>query len=89
MTSVRAELLEIAWRDFILWCASQPDAVAAFNKQTGRTFLVGNLSPLEVAIDHATGKLGDDTSAFVNWVTETQWGTDEAPERWRRERGLT
>lgn len=84
----RDEFLEIAWRDFCLWAASEPDCVAAFHAETGRSFMAKPANGLEAMIDQATGKIDDDARAFVDWVTDSQWGIDEAPASYRAARGL-
>lgn len=81
----RDELNEIAWRDFILFAWAQDDAHAAFRGATGRPQRSRTNSPLDALIDKAVGGSEDDryASEFVDWVTKTQWGEDDAPERWR------
>lgn len=88
MSDTLDTLRSIAWRDFILWAASQPEAVAAFNAETGRTFKALASSSIEAMIDRASGKLEADATAFVDWVTDSQWGIDEAPAAYRKARGL-
>jgi hypothetical protein len=75
----RRDLLDIAWADFIRWAMDQPEIVAQFNAATGRSYQTRAQTILGVMVDEATGKLADDTEAFMLWATETYWGTDEAP----------
>lgn len=82
------DLMMIAWRDFCVWAAQEPDAVAAFNAETGRSFQAPPKNVLERMIDRATGKIEDDARAFVDWVTDSQWGIESAPAAYRKARGL-
>jgi hypothetical protein len=80
----RAFLLDVAWRDFIVWAGKQPDCIAAFNEQTGSSFRRRPAAnALEAMIDGATGKIRAETEAFVLWVTEHYWGVDQAPAKVR------
>jgi menaquinone-dependent protoporphyrinogen IX oxidase len=75
------ELNEIAWRDFVMFAYTQPDAHAAFRGATGRPQRSKTNSVLDVMIDKAVGGAEDDKYMleFVDWVTLTQWGEDCAP----------
>lgn len=77
--------MAVAWRDFILWAAGQPEMLRQFREATGRTLDDPSRQPIEAAIDDATGKADDDRRAFVEWVTRTHWGLEYAPEAYRQE----
>jgi hypothetical protein len=79
----RAFVLDVAWRDFIVWACKEPDCIAAFNAETGSSMGRPAGNPLEAMIDDVTGKLRAETEAFVLWVTEHYWGVDEAPAKVR------
>lgn len=81
----REEMQEIAWRDFIIFAASRPKMVAAFNKATGRKYL----SPerhLKLSFEEAVGKAADDARAFVDWATDNHWGLESAPKAYQKHR---
>lgn len=67
-----------------MWCEEQPETVAAFNAETGRTYMKPK-SPIETMIDDATSKVQDDAFAFARWVTENHWGMEYAPKVFREE----
>ena len=71
-----------AWADFVRWAASQPEMIQQFNEDTGRDYRSVKTG-IESMIDRATGKLKDDTAAFVRWVTENHWGMEYAPQAYR------
>lgn len=79
----RDDIREIAFRDFLTWAISEPEMVAAFDRDTGRTLGGKPKNGLEMVIDEATGKLNSDVFAFMLWVTEHHWGIDEAPAKIR------
>jgi hypothetical protein len=80
------ELNEIAWRDFVIFAYSQDGAHAAFRGATGRPQRSQTKSVIDAAIDRAVGGAEDEKymTEFVDWVTKTQWGEDDAPEVWRK-----
>ena len=78
------EMMEVAWRDFVDYCSRQEDVVLCFNKETGRNFLASR-SPLEAAIDRATGRDEDNARAFTFWVTKNLWGKEGVPQKLKEE----
>jgi hypothetical protein len=66
----------LAWRDFVLWAWREPKLRAQFIKATGVEL---DVSPLDAAIDDATGAREERVSQFVEWVTREHWGLDQAP----------
>ena len=90
-TLTKQVVMEVAWRDFIDWAwrSKEPDLRRAFEMDTG-TLPLGKSprSPLEFMIDQACERdhqtiLTAYVENFVHWVTETQWGWDEAPVAYR------
>ena len=79
-------LIDLAWRDFVLWASHDAGFVGEFNLATGRNFRSVSASLIDRMIDEATGKAADDAEAFVLWVTEKYWGMD-APARVRQRLG--
>jgi hypothetical protein len=84
-------LNEIAWRDFVTFAWSRPDAHAAFRGATGRPQRRETGFFLDAAIDRACG-VDIDSEAymreFVDWVTKNHWGENYAPEKWKKLRGV-
>ncbi len=81
------DFMAIAWRDFILWAASEPEMRKAFREATGKIFLPPPNSGLEAMIDEATGvqeTQETNMAAFVEWVTREHWGFDYAPAAYQR-----
>lgn len=72
----------LMWASFIHWAASQPEMIQQFNEDAGRDYKAVKTG-IESMIDRATGKLEDDTAAFVRWVTEKHWGMEYAPQAYR------
>lgn len=71
-------LMAEAWAGCVLWAAGKGECRAEFTKSTGLS--LENLiirSPLEAAIDKATGHERTTVIAFFDWVTENLWGVDE------------
>ncbi len=77
-------LMEMAWRDFILWAVQDGDVLAQYKEETGKT-MDGPASGLEAAIDEATGYAESQANDFVIWDTKRLWGVEEAPQRLRAE----
>lgn len=77
-------LMEIAWRDFILWAVQDEGVMAQYKEETGKT-MSGPANAIEAAIDKATGYAESQAHDFVIWATERLWGIEEAPERLRAE----
>ncbi len=75
------EFNALAWRDFVLWSSKQPEALQAFQNETGLS--MSPSSGLEAAIDAATGARSAIAEEFVKWVTENFWGLEYAPRAYR------
>lgn len=68
-------LMGDAWVGCLLFCSKEPEALARFKAETG--FDLPNLltaTPLEHAIDQATGHEKAVVVAFADWVTKNVWG---------------
>lgn len=76
-------LMEVAWRDFVLFALQSDDLKAAYEADTGHRVPKAPTSPLDMMVDRATGYTQDAVMAYAIWVTRTQWGWDEAPESLR------
>ncbi len=74
----------IAWAGFVDWAFNQAEIREAFVAATGRNPWVSR-SPIDLAIDRATGRMDDDVKAFVFWATREIWGLDQAPAQVRAE----
>ena len=68
----------IAWRDFLLWAWNEPDMRAQFTAKTG-VEIQGVTSPINAAIDAATGASKSLASQFIEWATREHWGVEDAP----------
>ena len=70
-------LMMEAWASFIAFSASLPEARAAFTAATGlKLEAFENRSPMDAAIDKATGFDRHVLTAFMDWVTEFHWGEE-------------
>ena len=80
------ELNEIAWRDFMMYCWTQPEAHAAFRGATGRPQRSKTNSPLDLLIDKAVGGAEDDKymEEFLAWATKEHCGENYAPKKWHK-----
>lgn len=76
-------LMEIAWRDFLVWAFGNPEMRKEFEADTGRS-LKAPTSPLDTMIDKACGVKDANMRAFIEWATVKHWGLDEAPEEYRK-----
>jgi hypothetical protein len=76
----RQGLMDIAWRDFVVWAFGQKEIISVFNKKT-RNQLLCKKSPIDFMIDEATGKTESDIEQFVFWVTKELWGMKYAPQK--------
>lgn len=66
-------LLRAPWASCLRVTLAQPDAFAAFRRDTGCTWEPGR-TPLERMIDDATGAGNDALVRFVTWFNATVWG---------------
>lgn len=68
----------IAWRDFLLWAWNQPEMRDQFAAKTG-VVIQHVTSPIEAAIDAATGARESVATRFIEWATCEHWGIEHAP----------
>jgi hypothetical protein len=68
----------IAWRDFILWAWNEPEMRAQFTAKTGLE-IQSVTSPINAAIDAATGANTSVAARFIVWATREHWGVEHAP----------
>lgn len=80
MTPVAHMLNVVAWRDGLAWAVEEPEILKSFRDATG-VDLVTARSPIEHLVDEATGKRRDDLERFVDWFTDTIWGSEMDPRR--------
>jgi hypothetical protein len=62
----------LTFADCVLGALANDELVANFDRLTGRN-LGRRGSPLELAIDEASGRLADDFEAFVGFVLDMVW----------------
>lgn len=81
--NIQRDLNAVAWRDFITFAWGESDAHDAFRAFKGWPKRPASDSPLDAMIDHACGapSPNDDEymREFIDWATETQWGTEFDP----------
>lgn len=65
-----------AWYSALMWAIGKPEAVAAFEKDTGQRLPTPPANGLEALIDKATGANEVPYVAFINWFNENVWGAD-------------
>ena len=68
----------IAWGDFLLWAWNDPAMRAQFTAKTG-VEIQGVTSPINAAIDAATGARESVAARFIEWATCEHWGIEHAP----------
>lgn len=64
---------------FMTWIWDQDGAHAAFCEATGHPPLSPANTPIDAAIDEATGFLASYTAAFVKWAITEHWGAEGDP----------
>lgn len=69
-------LMAGAWASALKWAYSEPDIVAAFERDTGLTPMPARTSGLEAMIDKACGVHAERAEAFVKWFNVNVWGDD-------------
>lgn len=72
-------LMQIAFRDFIMWLWSEPAMRRAFENDTGMPPIhdTGRLpTPIDLLIDKVAGVHEKYAEAFVEWAIKTQWGEE-------------
>jgi hypothetical protein len=72
------DLNTIAWHDFILWAWNEPEMRAQFATKTGIE-IQAVTSPINAAIDAATGASTSTATRFIEWATREHWGIEHAP----------
>ena len=80
------DLNTIAWRDFLLWAWNEPEMRAQFAAKTGIE-IQPVTSPINAAIDAATGARESVATQFIEWATLEHWGVEHTPEAYRRTLG--
>ena len=83
-TDIQEVINAVAWADFVKFAAESPEYVALYNAETCSNF-GQQLSPIEDAIDKATGFAEESAFAFARWVTENEWGMEFAPAKFRED----
>jgi hypothetical protein len=78
----RDDLNAIGWRDFLLWAWSEPQMRAQFTAATGTE--IRAVTPIDTAIDAATGAGGKLVAQFIEWATREHWGLEHAPEAYQQ-----
>jgi hypothetical protein len=68
----------IAWRDFLTWAWNAPEMRDQFTAKTGLQ-IRSVTSPINAAIDAATGTRKSLASKFIEWATREHWGVEHAP----------
>ena len=77
------EFNTIAWRDFVSWAWNEPEMRAQFTKATGLQIQTAR-TPMDEAIDAATGAGESLAARFVEWATREHWGIEHAPEAYQK-----
>lgn len=79
-----------AWASFATWAIKEPLFIDQFYQETGIQLAPAPVSPLDALIDKVCGKIEVKTSPeeaalmFLEWLTRTHWGVEEAPEEYKR-----
>jgi hypothetical protein len=73
----------IAWHDFLVWAWAEPEMRAEFAAKTG-VEIQSITSPIDAAIDAATGARDSVTAKFIEWATREHWGLEHAPAAYRK-----
>ena len=77
------DLNTIAWRDFLLWAWNEPEMREQFATATG-VEIRSVTSPINAAIDTATGIRESVAAQFIEWATREHWGLEHAPAAYQR-----
>jgi hypothetical protein len=65
------------WHGFLMFAASEKDLIKAFEDDTGLSWpFNADISPIDHAIDKATGYDVVVIDKFVDWLNENYWGED-------------
>jgi len=73
----------IGWRDFLLWAWNEPEMRAQFTAKTGIE-IQSVTSPINAAIDAATGANKSVAARFIEWATREHWGVEHAPAAYQK-----
>jgi len=73
----------IAWRDFLMWAWNEPEMRTQFSAKTGIE-IQAVTSPINAAIDAATGARESVAARFIEWATCEHWGLEHAPAAYQR-----
>lgn len=73
------EYMAPAWLGLIRYLIGQPEAFAAYRRETGCTYRPPK-NGLEAQIDAATGADWEFLKRFVAWVNVNHWGPMDGPE---------
>ena len=65
-----------AWVSFVLWASAQPEMLDQFERETGMRYKAPE-SPLEAAVDEATGYGEEIAKRFILWLNVKHWGPIE------------
>ena len=77
------DLNTIAWRDFLLWAWKEPEMRTQFAAKTG-VDIQEMTSPINAAIDAATGANASVAARFIEWATREHWGIEHAPAAYQK-----
>lgn len=67
-----------AWLGCIHWAIGEPDVLRAFVAETGMRYVPAR-SPLDCAIDQASGYSEDFLRRFIEWANVSVWGPMGGP----------
>jgi sulfite reductase alpha subunit-like flavoprotein len=76
------EFNQIAWHSFITWAWSEPQMRKQFTAATGIEIRSAK-TPIDAAIDAATGARESLAAQFIEWATREHWGVEHAPAAYR------
>lgn len=66
-------LMQIAWRDCLMWAVGTPEIMEQFRADTGCNYRPP-ASVIEQMIDESTGYQDDFVKTFVRWFNANIWG---------------
>ena len=80
------DLNAVAWHDFLLWAWNEPEMRAQFTEKTDVKIqsATSPTSPINAAIDAATGVHESVAARFIEWATREHWGVEHAPAAYRK-----
>lgn len=68
-------VLEAGFAHCVYWCSKDPEMRRRFERDTGQR-IPAAATPIEAAIDEATGLMDAAADAFVEWVAAEVWGIE-------------